>query len=387
MFFKKVTLFKFFGFDVKADASWLFLGVLISWTMTAKVFPQMLPNYSENIYQAMGIAALAGIIVSIIMHEVAHAVIAEYYHMPIESITLFIFGGVAEMKGEPSHPRGEFFMAVAGPIMSGFLGLFFIALGKLYAGYIEQGSTATVLAYLGRINLLIAAFNMIPAFPLDGGRALRAIIWRYKNNLVLATRIASESGHMFAYLLMAYGSYQIAVYDNTVAGIWSGLLGLFMHSSGTYAVQQMEYRSLLAVETVARFMNTQVITVSPDLAITALVDNYIYKHYQRSFPVVDGGILLGVVSLQAVLSLDRKKWHWLHVASVMEPVSALNTVAPDFNAADALDLMQKHGKDSLLVAEHKKFAGIIAFRDLSHYLTITMRIDHNKSVESSRTAY
>ncbi len=385
--FKRVTLFRFFGFKVKADASWIFLAILISWTMTEKVYPHLLAGQSQDIYQLMGILTVVGILVSIIMHEVAHAVIAEYYHMPIASITLFIFGGVAEMEGEPSHPQGEFLMAVAGPVMSVLMGLFFWASASLYAEYIEPGSVPCVLKLLGRLNMMIAGFNMVPAFPLDGGRALRAVIWRYKNNLVVATRIASDSGAFFAYGLLGYACYAIVVHDDMIAGIWWGILGFFVHASGAHAVQQMESRSLLGMEPVSRFMRDEVVTVSPDLVVTDLVDNYINKHYQRIFPVIDNGVLVGVVSLPSILALDRHKWNWLHVASVMEPLTRSIVVTPDSSAADALEVMQRHGRELLLVADSGKFMGVITFRDLASFLTITIKIDHNKPVEKGRTAY
>lgn len=387
MSLKRVTLFRFFGFKVKADASWFFLAVLISWTMSSNVYPQMYPGQSMDLYHAMGIATVAGIIFSIIAHEVAHAVIAEYYHMPIASITLFIFGGVAEMKGEPSHPKGEFLMAVAGPIMSMLIGLFFWAISALYGGYISTGAVSHVLEFLGNLNMLIAVFNIVPAFPLDGGRALRAFLWHRKNNLVTATRVASEYGAVFAYGLIAFSCYKIVMFNDLVAGMWFGLLGFFVHSSGAFAVRQMESRSLLGMEKVSRFTHNQVTTVSPDLTINELVDLYINKHYQRHFPVIDKDVLVGVVSLKSILSLDRHKWHWLHVGSVMDALTPTTVVSPDLSAADALEIMQKHAKEQLLVAEDGKFMGVITLRDLANYLSITMKIDHNKPVEKGRTAY
>jgi Zn-dependent protease/predicted transcriptional regulator len=384
---ERVTLFRFFGFKVKADASWFFLAILISWTMSAKVYPFLLPGQTPDMYQFMGITTVIGIIFSIIAHEVAHAVIAEYYHMPIASITLFIFGGVAEMKGEPSHPKGEFFMAIAGPVMSGLMALFFWAIGNLYGIYVREGAITTVLEHLGNLNMLIAVFNIVPAFPLDGGRALRAVIWHYKNNLVIATRIASESGAVFAYGLIAFACYEIVMHDDLISGIWWGLLGFFVHAAGAHAVRQMESRSLLGTEKVSRFMHNQLATVSPDLTITDLVDQYINKHYQKIFPVVDNGMLVGIIGLQSVLALDRHKWHWLHVASVMDPVTPKVVVSPDSSAANALELMQRKGQEQLLVADDGKFLGVITFRDLASYLAITIKIDHNKPVEKSRTAY
>jgi len=384
---KRVTIFHFFGFKVQADASWFFIAVLIGWTMSSNIYPHLYPGQSLDMYQAMGVATVAGVIFSIIAHEVAHAVIAEYYHMPIASITLFIFGGVAEMKGEPSHPKGEFLMAVAGPIMSALAALFFWAVARLYAGYIAIGAVSQVLDYLGDLNMFIAAFNLVPAFPLDGGRALRAIIWRRKNNLVMATRIASEYGAAFSYGLIAFSCYRIVIYNDLVSGMWLGLLGFFVHSSGAYAVRHMESRSLLGMEKVSRFMHNHVATVSPDLTITDLIDLYINKHYQKSFPVIDRDRLVGVIGLQSVLSLDRHQWQWLHVGSVMEPLTPTTVVSPDLSAADALEIMQRHAGEQLLVADQGRFLGVIMFRDLANYLAITMKIDYNKPVEKSRTAY
>ncbi len=377
-----MTLFRFFGFPVKADASWLFLGVLIVSMLSTKYYPRVLAGLTPEMYQMMGIATLLGIIVSIIAHEVAHAIIAEYYQMPIESITLFIFGGVAEMKGEPSHPKGEFLMALAGPAMSGMMGLFFWAAEALYVMHLGDGPAARVLAYLGGINMLIAGFNMVPAFPLDGGRALRAAIWHYKKNMVLATRIASQLGAVFAYGLIGYSIYRITWYDDMIGGIWSGLLGYFVWGAGAYAVRHTERLSLLGQEKVTRFMKSDIISVTPDMTIAVFVDQYVYKHYQKIFPVLDKGVLTGVITLQAVLDMERDKWAWLHVASVMQPLSAENSATPDMSAAEALSVMQKKGKDSLLVAKDGEFMGVIALRDLFAYLSITMRVDRDKSLEA-----
>ena len=384
--FRRVTLFRFFGYKVKADASWFFLAVLISWTMSSKVYPHILTGQSQNAYQWMGVLTVVGILFSIIMHEVAHAIIAEYYQMRISNITLFIFGGVAEMEGELSHPRGEFMMAVAGPAMSALVGLFFQAAAQLYILYYHADALSVVLKTLGLLNLEIAAFNIVPAFPLDGGRALRAIVWHYKNNLVTATRIASASGAAFAYLLMGYSCYNLIVLNDMVAGIWWGILGFLVHASGTSAVQQMETRALLGAEPVARFMHNNIVTVSPDLSVSDLVDNYINRHYQRVFPVVDGGLLVGVVSLSSVLSLDRAKWNWLHVASVMEPLSAHFVVAPDASAADALEIMQRYGREMMLVSEKGRLSGAITFRDLASFLSISIKIDSDRPVKTGRVA-
>ncbi len=382
--FNRITLFHFFGFPVKADASWIFMSILLVWTLSTKMYPHAFPGHSAQLYQFMAMSTLVGILASIIAHEVAHAVIAEYYHMPIESITLFIFGGVAELKGEPSHPKGEFMMAIAGPIMSVLMGLFFWALHSLWVLYLNDGAPARVLGYLGNLNMMIAIFNMVPAFPLDGGRALRALIWGFKKNLVLATRIATSLGAFFAYGLLAYAIYNIVWFDNVVQGMWSGILGLFVHGAGTYAVRHTESRSILGAEKVTRFMHGQIVSVSPDMTINDFVDNYVYKHYQKLFPVVDRGTLVGIITLHGILALEREKWNWLHVASVMEKPDEHNSIRPDTSAADALDIMQKRRKDSLLVEQDGEFMGVVSLRDLIAYLSITMKIDPNQPVLTSR---
>lgn len=384
MHFRRVTLFRFFGFDVCADASWLFLSVFITWTLATRVFPALLPGLAPDAYQLMGVIALAGLIFSIIAHEVAHGVIAEYYHMPIRAIVLFVFGGVAEMKGEPSHPKGELLMALAGPIMSLLLALFFTAGVHLGAGLPGAAMLTVILGYLGTLNFYIAAFNMLPAFPLDGGRALRAVLWRTTGNFVKATRTASRLGAVFAYGMMSWGCYLLVIRDDLVGGIWLTILGLFVFGCGAQAVRDSESRSLLGQEKVARFMHTQITAITPALTIAEMVERYALTHYQNDYPVVEDGRLIGVLALRTIVQLDRSKWHWLHVASLMDRLSENNSIAPDASAAQALDILQRNRRSQLIVTEHSRLCGAVEYRDLAAYLQVVMQIDQNRPVETSR---
>lgn len=372
--------FLFFGFDVRVHKSWLFIGILLIWTLAKTVFPQMIPGLEDKTYWRMGGFGLVLIILSILAHEVAHAIIAQHYGMPIAGITLFVFGGVAEMKGPPSHPKGEFLMAIAGPVMSAMLGIFFWANGIFYENIIpeSQPSSVTVmLAYLGYLNVLLAVFNMIPAFPLDGGRAFRAALWHFKGSLVKATRIATEGGTAFAYGMIAWGLYQI-MREHYVSGIWWGLLGFFVHAAGEYALRETESRSVLAGKPVIDFMRKNPVAVSPDTSINALIDDYVYSYYHKNFPVVDHGRLVGIVSLDSVLMIDRKRWQWMRVSTVMEPVSADNTVPPDMDAAQAMELMRKTGKRRLLVTHHGGLVGVLSLQDMTDYLSITLKLDNSR---------
>jgi len=386
VFFKKATLFICFGFKVKADLSWLFLSVLIYWMLATHTFPLMIPSQDTHVYQIMAVTTLTLLMISIIAHEVAHAIVAEHYHMPIESITLFIFGGVAEMKGEPSHPNGEFLMALAGPAMNALLGGIFYALYEIYQFFREYDAVAEVLHFLGILNLIIAGFNLIPAFPLDGGRALRAALWKYKGDFILATRISSALGFAFSYFLLAYALWQILNYSDALSGMWMGIMGLFLHAACGYNVRQTKSRSLLGDEKVSRFLQSDITSIAPDLALDTLIDSYAPQHDQKAFPVVEDGQLAGIVTVQALLSLDRRKWAQLTAGSVMEKPSDENTISINANAYEALELMQKYGRELLMVTdEDRHLKGVIGFRALANFISASMdTARENRAAESGK---
>lgn len=382
-FSKPITLFKAFGFDIKADSSWLFLSVLIVWTLMTNIYPIDFPGYDVETYRHMAVWSFIGLIFSIIAHELAHAVIAEYYGMPILSIRLFIFGGVAEFKGRPSHPRGEFFMAIAGPIMSFLLGVFFWATHLVLKQHLGVTPLSQSFHYLGYINFLLAAFNVLPAFPLDGGRALRALVWHWKKNMVLATRFASGLGEVFAYLLIGYGCYRLAFFDDVVGAMWVALLGIFMLGAGHYAVRQTESWALLEGQDVRDFMSADFISVSPDLSITDFVENYVYKYYQQNFPVVDGKKLVGMIDVHTIMQQDRKKWSWTHVSSQMTPLSQIKTIESSEAASEALDTMNRLTLNAIMVTQDNRLVGILNKSDIVNYLSIMMKLERSKIITNS----
>tara|TARA_B100000686_G_C16746761_1_gene949905 strand:- start:545 stop:1702 length:1158 start_codon:yes stop_codon:yes gene_type:complete len=382
-FTKPVTLFRIFGFQIKADASWLFLSVLIAWSLMTTVFPAAYPGHDPDTYQHMAVWSVVGLLASIIFHELAHAIIAEYYNMPILSIRLFIFGGVAEFKGRPSHARGEFMMAIAGPIMSFLLGLAFWAVYDGINLNFGTGPVAQMFHYLAVLNFLLAGFNLIPAFPLDGGRALRAWLWLRHNNLVIATRKAADLGEIFAFCLMVYGCYRLTIFDDLLGSIWIALMGLFMLGAATYAVRQTESWSILEGQTVRDFMNTDYVHVSPDLNLHDFVEQYVYKYYQQNFPVVDQGRLSGMIDVQAVMSTDRKRWGWTHVGSQMTDIKNLMPVDADTPAAEALDMMNRLNLRTLLVTQKDGLVGIVGINDITNYLSIITKLDRTHITKNS----
>jgi Zn-dependent protease len=354
---------------VRLDASWLLVGVLIGWTLGAAVFPAMVPGLGQAEYWAMGAAAAIGLLLSIVAHETAHALVARHFGIPIRSITLFIFGGVAEMEGEPPTPRSELFMAAAGPAASLLLGLLLLLLAPVFEA--DGGLTAGggVLSYLGFINLVLAVFNLVPAFPLDGGRMLRAVIWMWRGDLTWATSIAAGAGNMFGILLIVLGVLSMLSGD-LVGGMWRVLIGMFVRDAAAASYQQTLAHQLLGDLSVMRVMQTAPITVSPELTVAEFIDDYVYLYHHRWFPVVWRGRVVGAVDTRRAAGLDRAAWHATPVGEIMLPFAPEHAVAPETNLLAALGQMQRGGLARLMVVRGGRLVGILSARDVLAALAV-----------------
>jgi Zn-dependent protease/CBS domain-containing protein len=370
MFANRITLFELFGFKIQVDASWLLLAVLIAWSLAVSWFPQAAPGQPPATYWWMAVVGLIGFAASIVAHELAHALIARRYAMPIRGITLFIFGGVAEMEGDPPSARGEFWMAIAGPVMSLLVALLFMVLAALSGGAGGLSPPAVVFSYLGAINLMLAVFNMVPAFPLDGGRVLRAALWGWKGDIIWATRVAAAAGGAFGILLILAGLATAVLGGNLVGGLWWFLIGLFVRAAASGQVRYQETRAALAGQKVGRFMRRDPIAVGPELTLDRLVADYFYRHYHKTFPVTEGGRLAGCIGLDAVKAVDPAAWPQRRVADVMERCGADNTIGSDTDAAEALAQMQRSGRSRLLVVDDGRLVGVLSVRDLMDFLAM-----------------
>jgi len=354
---------------VRLDASWLLLGVLIGWTLGATVFPAMVPGIDPAAYWWMAAAATVGLLLSIVAHETAHALVARHFGIPIRSITLFIFGGVAEMEGEPPTPRSELLMAAAGPAASLLLGfLFFLLLPLLGA---DPGLTAAggVLSYLGFINCVLAVFNLVPAFPLDGGRMLRAVLWMWRGDLTWATRIAAGAGNIFGIFLVVLGVISVLSGD-LVGGMWRVLIGMFVRDAAASSYQQTLAHQLLGDLSVLQVMQTAPIVVSPELTVGAFIDDYVYLYHHRWFPVVWRGRVVGAVDTQRAAGLDRAAWHSTPVSEIMLPFAPEHAVAPETNLLAALGQMRRGGLARLMVVRGGRLVGILSARDVLAALAV-----------------
>ncbi|MDH3215497.1 MAG: site-2 protease family protein [Candidatus Krumholzibacteria bacterium] len=374
MFGRQFHLFTLYGFSIRIDVSWFFLAVIVTWSLATGVFPFWYESLPSVIYIWMGIAGTVGLFISIVLHELSHSVVARHHGVVMRGITLFIFGGVAEMTDEPPSPRAEFQVAIAGPLASILVSLACLALFSLGNALAWPDALNGVLKYLALINGILVLFNMIPAFPLDGGRVLRALLWERKKSLVEATRITSRIGVGFSYVLIGLGVLS-AVRGNLVGGVWYFLIGMFLRGAATMSYQQLMVRQTLEGETVSRFMQTNPITVPPHISISALVEDYVYRYHFKMFPVLDGETLIGCITTREVKSIDRQQWHQRTVRDLAETCGPHNSVAPDVSAIKALSRMSQSGVSRLMVVDSGRLLGVITLKDLLQFLSLKSELE------------
>jgi len=378
MFGKRYQLFTLFGFRVWIDASWLLLAVLIVWSLAVGVFPRKFPGQPVMSYWLMGVGGAIGLFLSIVVHELAHSLVARRFGIPMRGITLFIFGGVAEMTEEPPGPKSEFLMAGVGPLTSLALG----ALLVLLAAALPSSLTVGVIGYLGAINLLLGVFNLVPAFPLDGGRLLRATLWRWRRDLTWATRISAWIGGAAGLVLMAMGVAWF-VLGNVVGAVWWFLIGLFLRNAARSSYRQHLTRQALEGQPIRRFMKTDVVTVPAAISVAELVESYLYRHGHTSYPVLDGERVVGQVDLAHVREVPRAEWQRTTVGAVAIPCSPDDVVAPDVEVMAALAAMSSAGKSRLLVLEEGRLVGLVALKDLLRFLAVKSALDEAPGKESA----
>lgn len=373
MFGRRFTLFRLMGFAVRVDASWALLAVLVVWTLARGFFPLSSPGLSVGTYWWMGILGALGLFASIVLHEFAHAYVARRYGIPMKGITLFIFGGVAEMDREPPNPTAELRMAIAGPLTSVAIGVFSYILYAASAAY-SPTAWASVLWYLAFINILLAVFNMLPAFPLDGGRVLRAFLWGRRNDLRSATRTASKWGSGFGAGLIVLGLLSV-LSGNFIGGLWWFLIGMFLRSASQVSYKQVELREALAGEPVSRFVQPAEAVVPPNASLQDLMDFYFYRYYRNVYPVVEADRLVGCVDVRKLKEVPRETWNDRRVTEIAESCGEGNVIRSNADAMDALTRMTRSGRSWLMVADQGRLAGIVSLRDLMNYVVVKLDLD------------
>ncbi len=365
MFRNAIKIFNIFGIDVELDISWFLVFLLFSFTLSQHYFPQILPGTDEVIYWILGISVTILVFVSVLIHEMAHSLTAIKEGIPISKITLFIFGGVAQMKKEPDLPAAELKIAVMGPlfsiILAAIFGLFFLVLP---AGRpITEG-----VWFLTRINFIIGIINLIPAFPLDGGRVLRALLWLWKDNLLFATRIAVTAGSFFAFFAMGMGF--ITLFSlGIIWGLWYIVLGWLLYQAGQASYSQVALKESLSGIKVAEVMSREVQYIDPELSISGLVEKF-YEYKFGAFPVLDNSSLRGLVSINQIKDIPRSKWENTKVSEIMTPVEDCVIMRPEQDAAEAMFKMANEGVGRVLVVEDNRLTGILSNTDMMRVIKI-----------------
>jgi len=372
MFGKRITLFKLLGFEVHMDLSWLIIVVLVTWSLAAGLFPASYKDLSPATYLWMGLSGAAGLFLSIVFHELCHSLVARRFGLPMKGITLFVFGGVAEMTEEPASPKAEFLMAIAGPLSSIILGLIFYAAVMLTrVGGVLYPPVAGVLEYLAYINFILAVFNLLPAFPLDGGRVLRSALWQWKKNLRWATRVASRIGAGFGIALILFGIFNV-VSGRIIGGIWQFMIGMFLRNAAQMSYREVLIRKALEGETVGRFMKKDPVTAPPAISLKDLVEDYVYTYHFKMYPVVEGGKLIGCVTTRQLKDIPREQWTIRTVGDVVNTCSVDNTIGPAADALKALSVMSRTGNGRLMVVDDDRLVGIITLKDIMGFLSVKL---------------
>ena len=354
---------KIMGIPIRMHFSWLIIFGLITWSLSTYYFPQAAPDLPTASYWMKGTLAALLLFASVTFHELAHSFVAQRYKISIESITLFIFGGVAQMKGEPSNPRAEFRIAIAGPLSSFFLSVLFFFL----SGHTTGGIKA-LFSYLAQINLIIGVFNLIPGFPMDGGRVLRSVIWEKKKNFYYATQKASSIGQKIALFFIIFGIFSI--FTGIQGGLWLMLIGWFLYTAAQASYQKSTLQETLSGVKVKDIMTRDIVSLSPLISIDEAVNAYFLRYGYGGFPVIEGEKFLGIVTLKEIKEVPRENWSRVKVSDVFVSHSTRWEVASEEDIMKALELMITEDKGRIAVTKSKGLIGLITRNGIARYVQI-----------------
>jgi Zn-dependent protease/predicted transcriptional regulator len=330
---------RLFGIELRIHISWVVIFGLVFFSLWNDVFPSQYPFWSNQ--KTLLVSAITAILFfcSIVAHELSHSLVARRFHMRVSSITLFLLGGVANLQEEPPSAKAEFYMAAAGPFMSLCIG----AVGLVISTVIDQlglfslQTVSAVASYLGVINLALAGFNMIPGFPLDGGRVLRSIIWAIRRDRGTATAIAARGGQLVAGLFVVWALAQLVIDGGGGLWWWPILIAYFLYNAATQSLRQERLGGLVAGTRVAPLMNTTFVPADPHATVAAIVRDLMLPHNLRAVPVVADQSFLGLMTTDDVRKLDHERWATTPVEEVMTPSASLATLAPEDDLMKALD--------------------------------------------------
>jgi Zn-dependent protease/CBS domain-containing protein len=350
------------GIEISVHVTWLLAFGLVTWSLATSVFPMSYPRWGQGTYWVVGAISALLLFGCVLLHELSHSLVARARGMPVSGITLFIFGGVTNLHGEAERPGDEFWMAIVGPLTSFALGaLAWIALHALPGG---RTPLAGVLSYLAYVNVLLGLFNLVPGFPLDGGRVLRSLIWGITHDLRRSTRIASRIGQGIAILFMLFGGILI-LQGEPLNGGWLAFIGWFLKSAA-----EASYRQLVAPprprapQQVESAMRPPPVTVSADLSVADLVAQHLLGREVRAVVVGEAGQIVGLVSVSDVRRLPPERWTTTPLRAIMTPAASLAVVAPESSLQEAVARFAERGVDQLPVVRNGALVGMLSRADL-----------------------
>ncbi|HAP31995.1 MAG TPA: hypothetical protein DCQ14_02930 [Firmicutes bacterium] len=366
-------LTRLFGIDVEINISWLLVFALFSFTLAREYFPAIITGFTAATYWSMGIITTILIFVSVLLHELAHSLMAIREGIPIKKITLFIFGGVAQMEKEPHLPAVEFKIALVGPATSLVLALLFFLLFRLFPPGL---AISQVIFFLARLNLIMGLINLIPAFPLDGGRVLRAGLWHYFKSMLRATRIAVRIGSIFAFLIIGLGFlylFQVSL----IWGLWYIFLGWLLYQSGQASYAQLVFHQTFKGIAVRQIMSGNVQSVPPHLTLDQLVE-YFYRYKYGAFPVADNHRLLGMITFNQLRDVETGRWPHTTAEEIMTGKAELVIVSPDREAVEIMMRMAAGNIGRVLVVENERLVGILSRTDIMKLISMHMLLGTEK---------
>jgi Zn-dependent protease len=359
-----IPLGRILNIPVNVDYSWFLIFILLTWSLAISYYPSEFRQWPSAWYWILGAITTIMLFVSVLLHELGHSVVALHYKIPVRNITLFIFGGVAQITSEPPTAMSEFWIAIAGPVVSfilaGFFALFELAVSSLTPLF-------ALMKYLAYINGTLGLFNLIPGFPLDGGRVFRAIVWGTSGDFRKATRIASGVGRVIAYLFILVGVYFIFS-GNFAGGIWIAFIGWFLENAAQSQVQQMAIRDLLAGRKVSQAMSQNYTIISPSITLQSLADTHILGEGRRFFIVKDEYSVRGVLTLQTIREIPRDRWPSTSAEQAMIQAGDMQWVRPDTELWNALERMDQNGVNQLPVIEDDQIVGLLTRENVISFL-------------------
>jgi Zn-dependent protease/predicted transcriptional regulator len=378
---------RFFGIEVRVDWSLLLIFLLITWNL-GSVFSELHANWNAGLRWALAVVAALLFFCSVLAHEMAHSLVARARGIPIRNITLFLFGGVSNIERDPDSPQAEFVIAIVGPLTSLVVGAVLLAIATLTMANVDLsldqpgkiveglGPISTMLLWLGSVNIVLGFFNLIPGFPLDGGRVLRSILWAITDNLRRATRWASWVGQGIAWLMIVAGiamvfGVRIPFFGTGIAdGLWLAFIGWFLNSASAQSYQQVAVQDILEGVSVTRMMRLNPPTTCPDCTVGNLVHEHIMGSDDHAFPVMLEDDFVGIVTLDDVREVPRERWEQTVVGDIMTPIDKLITVTVDEDAAEALGRLSQNDVRQLPVLREGRLVGLLRRRDIIRWLQL-----------------